>query len=516
MKTRHTRDPGYSIARKRSGVWLLCILFVVLGMQSATAQKLVEWINSDYVEYDQAAYGKVRRAIGSVRFKHEGTLLSCDSAYFYEASNRIEAYSNVHIQDSDTLNLYCDFLEYLPSTSMAMAQRNVVLVDPQVSLTTDAMTYDLKRNVATYQTGGTIVSQTNTLKSRKGTYYADEKRFVFEQDVVLNHPKFDLYTDTLHYNTNTEVATVFGPTTILSEENEIYTERGIYRTREDLASLWNNSWLQNNETKLEGDSIFYNRNISYSEAYRNVVITDTVNQVVMGGHYGEYNELTGYSLLTDSAWAMLMDARDTLTLHADTLYLTFDSLRNGKTFLGYHAVKFYREDLQGVCDSICYQFADSTITMYVEPVVWFGKTQVCSDTITLYFVMKQLQRMEIVGAAFIISDDSEGQYNQIKGKRMSAWFSDDELREMHVYGNTETLYYVRDDDEVLIGIDKATSDQLRMEFLDGDIRLIVYISQVKGTTYPENDVAEDARKLRGFLLRTAERPLSRSDIFRKQ
>ena len=76
--------------------WIpICMtLIITLFCGSVVGQRLVEWISSDYVEYDEARFGKVRRAIGSVHFRHEGTELFCDSAYFFEETNRIEASSN--------------------------------------------------------------------------------------------------------------------------------------------------------------------------------------------------------------------------------------------------------------------------------------------------------------------------------------------------------------------------------------------------------------------------------------
>ncbi|MFO7723458.1 MAG: OstA-like protein [Bacteroidales bacterium] len=503
------------LLRVRMQACVMVIVVLLIWMpDNALGQRRVEWIRSDFVEYDQQTYGRVRRAIGNVEFRHMGTYLFCDSAYFYEETNKVEAYSNVHIQDSDTLNLYCDFLEYIPGTRLATARRNVVLVDPQVSLTTEELYYDLEKNLAYYEHDATIVSETNTLKSRKGSYASDNKLFVFEKDVELEHPNFTLYTDTLHYWSNTEVANLYGPTLIRSDENLIYAERGIYDTQKDFSVFWQNAWLQNKESRLAGDSLEYDRNTSFARAFDNVSITDTVNHYVFGGHFGEYDEVSGYSFMTDSAWAVFIDAGDSLTMRADTLYLTFDSLQNGKVFNGYYHVRFFRSDLQGVCDSLVYLFADSTITMYAEPVIWFERTQVVADTIMLLFQNRRLSKMEMINNTFIISDDKGNQYNQIKGKAITAWFDEHELRVMHVHGNTETLYYVRDDGDELIGIDKAISDRLRIEFSEGEVQNIIYFTKVKGTTYPEQDLSAGERELKGFLLRSEERPASREDLSR--
>ncbi len=492
---------------------ILCGMLWLTG-GDLRGQKLVEWISSDYVEYDQARYGKLRRAIGSVQFRHEGTYLFCDSAYFYEETNRIEAYSNVHVQDSDTLNLFCGYLEYMPATRLAIARQDVVLVDPQVSLTTDVLNYDLESKVAYYDQHGVIVSQTNTLTSKKGRYFTRKKLFIFEEDVVLEHSRFTLYTDTLHYQTDTEVAEVYGPTRILSDENDIYTELGNYDTKKDFSVCRKNNRLQNKENILECDSLEYDRTRSFARAFNNVTIRDTVNQTLFAGHFGEYDEHTGYTLLTDSAWAMLVDSGDTLTLRADTLHLTFDSLQTGKVFRGYYGVLFYRNDVQGACDSIVYLFADSVITMHHQPVIWFGKNQVVADTITMYIENEMLSRMVMDGAAFIMSDDLSEQFNQIKGKRVVSFFEDGDLRTMNVEGSVETLYYVREEDQTLIGIDKGLANRLRIEFSDGEAESIIYIDKPEGVTYPEHELPQEERRLKDFLSRHSERPSGREEIIR--
>jgi hypothetical protein len=480
-----------------------------------TGQRKVEWIYSDYVEYDRQVFGNVRRAIGSVQFRHEGTFMQCDSAYFYEESNIIEAYSNVHIKDSDTLNLFSNFLIYTPETGIAIAREDVVLLDPQVSLTTDELMYDIRNGVAWYTKGGLIVSRNNTLRSQKGYYHVHRKHFEFVDSVELIHTKFLLTSDTLHYNTQTEVATIYGPTEIKGEENDLYAERGIYDTKVDYARLWQNSWVTHEGSVLYGDSIVYDGEISFSRVFKNVTVLDTVGQYVMGGHYAEYHEGFGYTYLTDSAWAVFIDQGDSLSLHADTLYLTFDSLQQGRIFNAYYAVRFFRNDLQGACDSLVYDFADSLMTMYFDPVIWFGRNQITADTIILFFEDEELSRMEMHGVSLIVSDDKGDQYNQVKGRGMTAHFADDELRLMYIHSNTETLYYARDEDDVLIGVDKAVSDRMRMEFEDGEVRVIVYLSNPTGTTYPLGDLSEEDRLLRGFHLRKEERPLNRDDIFRR-
>jgi hypothetical protein len=175
-------------------------------------------------------------------------------------------------------------------------------------------------------------------------------------------------------------------------------------------------------------------------------------------------------------------------------------------------VRFFRNDLQGACDSLAYHFADSVMIMYRMPVIWNGKTQITADTIMLFFSDDKMDSIRMVQNGFIISDDRPNKYNQVRGKIITGFFENREIRRMMVWGSTETVYYVRDEDGSLIGIDKAQSEKMRIEFRDDAVESITYLEKVTGTTYPDKDLNEDGRYLKGFSLRKNERPQSRYDL----
>jgi lipopolysaccharide export system protein LptA len=448
-----------------------------------------------------------------VTAEHESTKFFCDSALFYPDTDVMEAYGNVNVRESDTLNLFGEKLIYDGKTKISVITENVSLADPQVTLTTDKLIYDGNKDLASYITWGEIVSKSNVLVSKKGYYYTQDKYFIFHDEVVLENPQYLIYTDTLHYNTTTEIAFLYGPSVIRSNENTIYCERGWYDTQKDIASFMERAWLTSNEHKIGGDSLYYDRNLSYGRAYRNVEIHDTLNNFIVYGQFGEYFEDNGQSFITDSAYAVMIDDSDSLFLHADSLHITFDTLQQGKLFKAYHQTKFFRNDFQGAADSIVYNFTDSTVKMYHAPVIWFDDTEAIADSITLLFQDGQLFRMFLHSASFINSQDAPEKYNQIKGKNVTGFFNEGVLKKMHVESNSETIYYVRDEHDALIGINKAVSNSLRIEFKNGEVSGIVFIEKPVGTIFPEKELRESEKYLKGFSLRTKERPLTKEDIF---
>ena len=272
---------------------------------------------------------------GDVQFRKDSMYMFCDSAYFYEKSNSLDAFGNVRMEQGDTLFIYGDELYYDGETQLARIRHNVRMINRDVVLTTDSFNYDMEINIGYYFNGGEVADTVNRLNSFYGQYSPDTKNAVFNYDVKLFNPQFTLYSDTLEYNTTTKVADILGPSVIVSDSNTIYSSLGFYNTAEDVAQLYNRSLIVSKSQKLTGDTIFYDRNNGFGEVFGRMVVDDTLRMMQMHGHYGFYNERREESFATDSALMIDYSQPDTLYLHADTL----ESLKLNNTkrvLLAYH------------------------------------------------------------------------------------------------------------------------------------------------------------------------------------
>ncbi|HOW31923.1 MAG TPA: hypothetical protein PLP88_10160, partial [Bacteroidales bacterium] len=253
------------------------------------------------------------------------------------------------------------------------------------------------------------------------------------------------------------------------------------------------------------------------KAVKNIILTDTAQDLMVKGNFAEYFKKKGFAMITDSAVAMLGDTKDTLFLHADTLRAIFDTVKQeSRELMAFHNTRFYRTDIQGVCDSLHYSFADSLITMYRAPILWSEKNQITADTILLETGKNSVKKVHMNISAFIISQDSSLKFNQVKGKIMTGYLLDNKLYRIDVNGNAETVYYVREDDESLIGINKAAGSRMRI-YMDEDSKIerITYFEKPDGNLFPEKDIPETDQILKGFKWFGEVRPLNRLDIFRK-
>lgn len=456
------------------------------------------------------------RFTGNPVFFHDGAYLYCDSAWLMEVTNTVDCYGHVRIKSSDTLNLYGNFLHYDGNTKLANLRDNVKLVDNQTILTTDVMLFDRNTQIASYVNSGKIVNQDNTLTSRKGYYHTSTKEMYFKDDVVVKNPDYKMNSDTLLYNTLTRITYFLGPTIIKGKDNYIYCENGEYNRVTNKSRFSINALLVDDNRRLTGDSLFYDRNENYGKALQHVVLTDTIQNVVLRGNFGEYWRKKGFAYITNQAMAILGDRKDTLYLHADTLKATFDTLKQEtRDLYAYNHARFYRNDLQGECDSLYYGFADSTITMFNSPVLWSDKNQLTADTIRILTGKKIIKLLLLYNSSFIVNMDSVASFNQIKGKNMIGHFVDNRLVQIDVDGNAETVYYIREDDKNLIGINKAKGSKMHLYIDDNKIERITYFDKPDGDLYPEKDLAADLRILKGFKWLIERRPLTWPEIFKR-
>ncbi len=231
----------------------VALFLVIMVFHPHILAQQVHQINivADYIEFDNELGNNAKRLIGNVRFKHEDVYMTCDSAYYYSEENMVDAYSNVHLWQGDTLDLYGDFLKYRGDIRMANVRNNVVLIDKESRLTTDYIDYNFNTDLAYYIGGGRIVNGDNTLKSIQGNYYSKQKLFFFKDSVVVTNPQYTMYSDTLKYNSVSEIAYFLGPTDIISDSNFIYCENGWYDTKNNISQFNQNAWLESDGKTLQ-------------------------------------------------------------------------------------------------------------------------------------------------------------------------------------------------------------------------------------------------------------------------
>ena len=454
--------------------------------------------------------------VGDVVFRHDSIYMYCDSACFYEKTNSLEAFDNVKMVQGDTLFLYGDHLFYDGNTQMAQVRNNVRMENRTITLTTDSLNYDRVANLGYFFDGGTLMDEQNVLTSDWGEYSPATKMSVFNYEVKLVNPQFTLTSDTLRYNTDTKIASIVGPSDIDSDENHIYSELGFYYTQQGQAELLDRSVLTNNGKRMTGDSLFYDRNRGIGEAFRNVELVDTINKNMLTGDYCFYNQLTGYAFATDKAVATDFSQGDSLFIHADTLQLyTFhiDTDSVYREARAYHKVRFYRSDVQGVCDSLVFSSKDSCLTLYRDPILWNGKQQLLGEEIMIYMNDSTIDRAHIQNQALSVERLDSINYNQVSGKDMKAYFEGGEMKQVDVIGSVRLVYYPMEKDSTLLGMNSSETSQLSMFLENRKLKKMTMSPKSNGILYPMTQIPPEKMKLDNFAWFDYVRPRNKEDIF---
>ncbi|MCF8308276.1 MAG: hypothetical protein K9I68_04625 [Bacteroidales bacterium] len=491
-----------------TGLILLMGLFT-RGQETQT----VNLIRADEMTYNRQKNENLRVCKGDVLFEVDSTYLYCDTAYLNDKTKDIDAYGNVRIKMSDTLNLYGEELHYTGKTRIARINEDVKLIDNETVLTTDTLVYDRNNTTASYTTGGKIEDTTNVLTSIEGYYNTETKDLTFRDSVVIVNPDYTIYTDTTMYNTISKIVDFRGPSRVIGEESTLYCEDGWHDTKKDKSQVNRNAYLDNGEQTIYGDSIFYDREIGFGRAIDDVRIRDKAKDVILTGQYAEYAEQKLQSFITDSARAILINKRDSLYLSSDTLWAYLDTTKQLETIYAYYESRFFNDDVQGKSDSLKYAANDSLITMYNDPVLWSLDNQIVADTIKIQLKNKEIDNLQLFDNCMIASYDTLDYYNQIKGRYMKAFFRDGQLQKIYTEGNAETIYYVKDEDKRLIGVNMSVSSKMRIFMEDNEFSWITYIENPKEKLKPMKDVTKEERFFKNFKWLEDIRPRGPNDVY---
>ncbi len=454
--------------------------------------------------------------VGHVKLSHEGAILDCDSARFYREDNSFDAYGQVRMTQGDTLALDCDSLLYDGFALQAHARSSVVLTHRQSRLVTEKLDYDRVYGVGMYIDGGTLYNREDTLTSVWGQYTPATHEAFFTDNVELRNPNFNLVSDTLYYYTDIEVAKIVSPTNITTSDGTfVYGVAGDYDTKNSRANLLDRSYVIKDMRRIVGDSLYYDKATGISEAFGDVVITDDENLCAIKGGYCWYDVNAGNAFATDSAVALEYSGADTLYVHGDTLRMYAYNLNTDSVYRNLHAywhVRMYRNDVQGVCDSLVTLQLDSCTYMYGQPILWHDNQQIFGEEIREYNNDSTIDWIHIIKQAMTIERLDSVSYNQVSAHEMMCYFKDGEIEHNEAHGNVYVTYFFEEDDGNRVLMNYTETSELKLFMKDKKVDKI-WMPTAQGTMYPALQIPADKRYLANFAWFDYIRPLGKDDLF---
>lgn len=584
----------------------------------SSSTRTVQILNADRYGYKRVdSITEIQTLAGHVELQQGSTLFYCDSAIYNKSLRQVEAFGHVHINDNDSVHTYSDYLLYHADTRIAHLQKAVKLTDGKSTLLTEDLQYDLNQKIGDYKNGGKVINGKSVLTSREGTYYADTKDVYFMDHVLLDDPQYKLNTDTLLYNSNTQIATFIALTHITDSANrKIVTREGYYDMKNRKSFLSSRSSMEDGAVRVLADSIQTDDSTGISLLVGNAVYIDSAQGVSVLANRIEANRSESSFLATQRPLMIIRQDRDSIYLTADSLYsgrlsqlraiqdsvrkaaatqLASDSVglvkegandstlrRADKTlplsrrerrqeknasdsieaqpivivpaaaedsltsktdsaehkplekatviavkdtanlnkndsadryFNAWHHVRIFSDSLQAVADSLFYSGEDSVFRLFQHPVLWASGNQVTGDSIFLYTKNKKPDQLYVSEHGMAINKAGDNMYNQVKGNRLYGYFEDGNIDRMQAKGGAESVYYLKDDKDYLVGINKAAGDIIELRFKNKELNRVVIINAVTGTVYPVRGISNDEKLLQNFQWLEERRPKSKYELF---
>ncbi len=564
------------------------------------------------VEYFIKGDRTVQKLSGNVRLRQDKTLVYCDTAILDQDNAILKG--QVVMEQGDSTKVFADSAHYNTATRISDLYSNVVLVNGKQQLFTNKLRYDLGHKIATYHTGATMTNGKSQLKSQHGYYYVDAKEIFFKGDVVATDPEFTMRTDTMAFNTETQLVRFVAPTLISQRGAKIYTEGGFYDIENDFAEfdlnpqyekggqrgraqrmrytgttkeyvlegdayidepakgqqtqadviryntlteqtiLRGNAHFQDSTRDIRGaeirydsrnkdyqivgrgrvndppniieaDSLNFNDQLGVGLALGNVIWQDTTSKFTILAFRMDYNKQSQYLHAFGGAGEQGAAGRPMMKtlIDLDTLYLAADTLTSYKPdtaidariLLAYKDVRIFKSDMQAACDSLSFSSADSIFWFYKLtklPIIWSDTSQFSGDTIRMLVRNSKLDRIWLRQNALVINSEDETMFNQIKGRNTTAFFRENQVREMLVEGNAQAVYYALDEHKAYIGVNETACSEMRLFFNNNQVESIKFYTEPAGKFTPMKKAGNDTKKLEGFFWEKTRRPLRIADI----
>ncbi|KIC91930.1 OstA-like protein [Flavihumibacter sp. ZG627] len=528
-------------------LWIVMVMLPIAAASQITTlppndtTQVVQIKKADRLRYEKKdSLTELQMLAGNVFLQQDDTKFYCDSAVIDRKNNIVEAFGNVHINDADSIHTYSQYLIYYSDRKVAYLKKNVKLTDGKGVLTTNELEYNTDSKIGTYTKGGKVVSGNTVLTSEEATYYGDMNDVYFKKNVKMRDPQYDLDTDSLLYNTDSQIATFVTKTHIRADSGrrDIVTSEGYYDLKNKNAKFGSRPVIKDGSTTVIGDEVGFDDVTGESFARGNAVFRDSAQGIAILANDLQANSKKNTMLATMRPVMIIMQEKDSIYITADTLFTgrltdkanyekTYlqdtlkqtvvldagDTTNRNRYFQAWHKVRIFSDSLQAVCDSMFYSGVDSVFRLFHEPIAWASGSQVTGDTMLLYTRNKKAERIQVFDNGMLINKTGLNYYNQLRGNTINGYFVDGAIDYMRAKGSSESIYYAQDEDSAYVGVNRATADIIDMFFSNQELNRVVFRSEVTGTMSPFRQVNHDEMRLRSFQWRDNRRPKTKFELF---
>jgi lipopolysaccharide export system protein LptA len=451
--------------------------------------------------------------------------LSSRHGYYYVNDDVIYFKGDVVITDPD-FTVRTDTMNFFTQDQVAQFVAPTLISQQGSRIYTEGGFYDIENDFAEFDRNPQYERGEQRGRARAMRYLGTSKEYILQDSAYIEEPNRLVRADVIRYNTINENATLIGNASYKDSTQEITGDKIRYDSRNKNYSLVGRGRVSDPPNIIEADSLDFNDALGNGFAQGNVLWRDTTSDLVIYAHRLDYNKKTeyiyahgGFGEREGPGGRPMMTTlieNDTLYMSADTLTsYKPDTLSDVRKILAYPDVRIFKSDMQAVADSLSFSSADSIFWFYRHetiPVIWSDTSQFSGDTIKMMLKNKQLHQIWLRENALVVNSEDGQLFNQIKGKYTTAYFRDNEVREMWVDRNAQAVYYALDDSRAYIGVNETTCAEMRLYFGDNKVNSIKFYTQPVGKFTPIKKLGNKPLLLDGFFWDSARRPRRVIDI----
>ncbi len=470
---------------------------------------------TDFLIYDMEA--KIGSYTSGALLKNEGSEIKSLVGRYFVNEKEVYFYENVSIVNQD-FKLWTDSLRYDYEADIAhfMAPTRIDQEDSKIYC--EDGFYDIQNEDAEFRTNAQYVQDLKTAEGQLIKYDAKAKVITLAGEASYKEEDKLALADTIVYFEATEDTELIGNASYEDNERSIVGKRIKYNAKTESFNSQGRSTIVDSTTILTANDIKFNQEEELGVALGNVIAVDTSSKTTIESEAMYYNNESNYNKAfnPDGTRPLLYSIMegDSFFMRADTLLSTeiVDTIGTATNLVNaFHDVKIFKSNLQAVCDSMSYNTTDSIISMYNSPVIWSDSSQFSADTIDIYLRNEVIHKIDLKNKGFIINTNDSIFFNQIKGKLVEVFFVEGNLDSMSVTGNAESIYFMLDEQEAYIGMNKSISSKMSFTFEENDLKDIYFHVNVNSQLTPIQDV-DPNEKLEGFNWQDKLRPKNKNEL----
>lgn len=437
---------------------------------------------------DSSSGGNIVEATGNVALLQGVVRIEADKATLYEARNSVVLVGNVRVTQPDFV-MTAPRADYDGNTRIATSPNGVTITDRGAVMRAGFGEYNMYDRRARFRNGVVLNDQKSTLRANNGEYFSVERKAIFGGGVKVDNDSGTITSRDLVYWRDSREAFATGNVVVTTKNNaRLAGDTVHHRPAEGYTVARGHPKVVKIDTVLSGDSLGTIR--------RDTTIITAMKMEVFRGDYDEYVATDSVRLVRGDLQAIARRARFLPGDDIITLGPNLPRPRDTSAADSLHA----KQDSASSSDAV----AGVTPRSYgMAPVLWYGKSQLTGDSITVLSREKKLRAIIVHRDAFAVTQGvPPTRYDQLAASRLFFDVEGDTIRRVLAEEDASSIYYVNSSGKPS-GVNRASGDTILITFKDGKasrIRIMGRKSRAEGEYFPEKLVRgqEGQFRLQGF------------------